>query len=211
MPINIETLVLGPVDANTYIITDEESGESAVIDAGDFTEELKNAVSGKNVKYIMLTHGHFDHILGVPALKDFTNAKIVIHTADADCLRDGIKSLAFSAGGFSQTPVEADITVNDGDTFRLGETEIKVMHTSGHTKGGVCYIIEKERVIFTGDTLFCMTVGRTDFEGGSDEEMRESVKKLVNLDGDYTVYPGHNRSTRLSVERQRNIYIRRMK
>lgn len=211
MSIRIKTLILGPVDANTYIITDEKSGESAVIDAGDYTQELENAVRDKNVKYIMLTHGHFDHILGVSALKDFTKAKVVIHPADADCLKDGFKSLAFSAGQFSQTPVEADILVREGDTLMLGETEIKVMHTPGHTKGGVCYMIESERIVFTGDTLFCMTVGRTDFAGGSDEEMLCSVKRLAELEGDYTVYPGHNRSTTLSFERQRNRVMRRLK
>ena len=210
MPIKVEKLVLGPVEANTYIITDEESGQSAVIDAGDFNEALKTAVSDKNVKYILLTHGHFDHILGVHGLKEFTNAKVVIHPADSDCLKDGNKSLAFAAGGFPQVPVEADILVSQGDTLNLGNTEIKVMHTPGHTKGGVCYIIEKDRILFTGDTLFALTVGRTDFEGGSDEEMFESVMRLSGLNGDYAVYPGHNRSTTLENERQRNRYMRKL-
>lgn len=209
MPIKVETLVLGPVGANTYIVTDEQSGLSAVIDAGDFNSALKSALVGKKVKYILLTHGHFDHILGVHALKEFTDAEVVIHPADLDCLKDANKSLALSAGGFSQIPVEADILVSQGDVLSLGDTEIKVMHTPGHTKGGVCYIIEKDRVIFTGDTLFALTVGRTDFEGGSDEEMLDSVTRLSRLEGDYIIYPGHNRSTTLENERRRNRYMSR--
>lgn len=211
MSIKVESLILGPVQANCYIITDDETGETAVIDAGDFNEELKSAVNGKNVKYIMLTHGHFDHILGVHGLKQYTNASIVIHSADAACLTDGFKSLAIPAGGFMQAPVKADILVDEGDVIKLGNTEIKVMHTPGHTKGGVCYIIENDRIIFTGDTLFSLTVGRTDFEGGSDEEMLESVTRIASLEGDYTIYTGHNRSTTLNYERERNRYIRRMK
>lgn len=210
MPIKVEKLVLGPVEANTYIITDEESGQSAVIDAGDFNEKLKTAVSDKNIKYIMLTHGHYDHILGVHGLKEFTNAKVVINPADADCLKYGNKSLALYAGGFSQTPVEADILVSQDDILNLGNTEIKVMHTPGHTKGGVCYIIEKDRVIFTGDTLFAFTVGRTDLLGGNDEELLQSVIRLSKLNGDYIIYPGHNRSTTLENERRRNRYMRKL-
>ena len=211
MPIKVEKLILDPISANTYIITDEESGQSAVIDAGDFNEKFKTAVMDKNVKYIMLTHGHFDHILGVHGLKEFTNAKVVIHSADADCLKDGNKSFALLTDGVSQTPVEADILVSQDDILNLGNTEIKVMHTPGHTKGGVCYIIEKDRVIFTGDTLFAFTVGRTDFEGGSDEEMLESITRLSNLNGDYIIHPGHSYSTTLENERRRNRYMRRIK
>lgn len=211
MSVEVENLTLGPIQANTYIVTDESTKECAVIDAGEFNEQLKDAVKDKNVKYIMLTHGHFDHILGVYGLKKFTNAKVVIHPDDAECLKDGRKSLAFSLGAIMQNPVEADILVTDGDCIKLGDTDIKVMHTPGHTKGGVCYIIEKDRIIFTGDTLFALTVGRTDFEGGSDEELLESVKRIANLEGDYRLYTGHNRSTTLECERQRNRYLRRIK
>ena len=94
--------------------------------------------------------------------------------------------------------------------MQLGDEKIKVMHTPGHTSGSVCFILENDRTIISGDTLFCRTVGRTDFADGSDEEMYKSIKKLISLDGDYRVLPGHNRETTLDSERTRNIYIRRM-
>lgn len=210
MSVSVEALILGPVSANCYIVTDNETNEAAVIDPGDYTQELVNKIQNKNVKYIMLTHGHFDHILGVHSLKQLTNAEIAIHKEDANCLTDGFKSMAFSAGGFMQSFVPADILLTDGDRIQLGNTEFSVMHTPGHTKGGVCYIIEKEKIIFTGDTLFSLTAGRTDFEGGSFEELMDSLKKIAKLDGNYTVYTGHNRSTTLDYERQHNRYLRRI-
>lgn len=211
MSVSIKNLILGPLQANAYIITDLDTNECAVIDPGEYNEELINAVKDKNVKYIMLTHGHFDHILGVHALKELTCAKVAVHTEDADCLKDGRKSLAFSSGLFSQHSAQADILLNDGGKLMLGNTEFTVMHTPGHTKGGVCYIIESEKIIFTGDTLFSLTAGRTDFEGGSFEELMNSLEKIARLDGDYKVYTGHNRSTTLDFERQHNRYLRRIK
>lgn len=211
MSLSIDTIILGPVSANTYIVTDEQSGETAIVDAGDFNEDLKNLIGNKKVKYILLTHGHFDHILGVYDLKQYTNANIAIHELDADCLSDEQKSLCAWERPGIQKPVSADILLHDGDTLTLGQTQIKVMHTPGHTRGGVCYIIEKDRIIFSGDTLFCLTAGRTDFDGGSAQELMASLIKLRALNGDYTVYTGHNRSTTLEFERTHNRYMRRMK
>lgn len=211
MAITVDAIPLGPVAANTYVLTDMASGETAVIDAGDFNDKLKELIKGKNIKYILLTHGHFDHILGVYDLKEFTHAKVFIHTLDADCLENEYKSLASWEYPGSQKPLKADVLLNDGDKIMLGETEIRVMHTPGHTRGGVCYIIDSERIIFSGDTLFCLTAGRTDFEGGSDEELMASLIRLRRLDGDYKVYTGHNKSTTLDFERTHNRYMRRIK
>lgn len=210
MSVTVDSLALGPVSANTYIVSDDATGETAVIDAGACTDELLDKLKGKNVRYILLTHGHYDHILGVPALKAHTGAEVLIHKADADCFWDTEKSLASFDHSFSQTPMKADRLLSDGEEIHLGETVLSVLHTPGHTKGGVCYIDYQDRLIFSGDTLFCLTAGRTDFPGGSFEELMASLITLRNLPGDYIVYPGHNRATTLEHERVRNRYMRRI-
>ena len=211
MSIKVESIPLGPVEANTFIITDEASGLSAVIDCGDFTAELVQRLYGKTVKYILLTHGHYDHILGVYDLKQFTGAEVLIHENDADCLVDEKRSLSYySYREGAQKPLTADRVLHEGDIITLGETELKVMHTPGHTSGSICLMDEADRILFTGDTLFCLTCGRTDLPTGDDYEMFVSLKRLKELDGDYTVYTGHNRSTTLDAERVRNRYLRRI-
>lgn len=210
----IELIPLGhEIFANCYLLIDEKSGDSALIDPGWYGKEAEKFVYSHgdiNLKYILLTHGHFDHILGVHGFKQASGAAVAIHSADADKLTDPVKSLCEGHFPKSQTPVNADILLKDGDTVQLGDEKIKVMHTPGHTSGSVCFILENDRTIISGDTLFCRTVGRTDFADGSDEEMYKSIKKLISLDGDYRVLPGHNRETTLDSERTRNIYIRRM-
>lgn len=207
---NYYRLPMGPVQANCYVLIDEETKEAAVIDPGDFTEDLRFLLKSdevSKVKYILLTHGHFDHILGVPQVKEHTGAEIAIHENDEKCLHDEHASLADMDCPGAQQMCEADILLHEGDVLKLGSSEIRVLETPGHTKGGVCFMCED--LLFTGDTLFCLTYGRTDFEGGSEEEMKRSLKRLVDLDGDYTVLPGHNRATTLSHERKRNRFIRR--
>lgn len=208
----VESLALGPVSANTYIVTDEKSGETAIIDCGECTPELISKLNGKNVKYILLTHGHADHILGVYDLKQaFPEAKIVIHKEDAACLTNEMLSIAFSIAPHTQKNIAPDITVDEGDVITLGSLDFRVMHTPGHTKGSVCYYVESDRTLFTGDTLFCLTVGRTDLFGGNDDDMYDSIKRLYEMPGEYAIYPGHNRATTMEYERRRNRYMRRFK
>lgn len=198
--------------ANCYLLVDEKSGEAAIVDPAWYDDEFKNILASNNakLKYILLTHGHFDHIFGVHGLKEATGAEVVIHSKDADHLIDPQKSLAEGNMPDPQHPVKADILIKEGDVLTLGDETIKVMSTPGHTMGSVCYILENDRTIISGDTLFCMTAGRTDFFDGSDELMIRSLKRLIALEGDYRVLPGHNRETTLESERKRNWYIRRM-
>ncbi|MEE1137484.1 MAG: MBL fold metallo-hydrolase [Acutalibacteraceae bacterium] len=209
----ILTLDLGhEMFANCYLLVDEKTGEAAIVDPAWYVDEFNDILEKSNakLKYIMLTHGHFDHIFGVHGLREATGAKVVIHFKDAEHLTDPKKSLAEGNMPEPQIPVSADVLLKEGDVITLGDEEIKVMSTPGHTMGSVCYIIESEKTIISGDTLFCMTAGRTDFPDGSDELMIKSLKRLIALEGDYRVLPGHNRETTLESERKRNWYIRRM-
>ena len=209
----ILTLDLGhEMFANCYLLVDEKTGEAAIVDPAWYVDEFNDILEKNNakLKYIMLTHGHFDHIFGVHGLKEATGAKVVIHFKDAEHLTDPRKSLAEGNMPEPQIPVSADVLLKEGDVITLGDEEIKVMSTPGHTMGSVCYIIESEKTIISGDTLFCMTAGRTDFPDGSDELMIKSLKRLIALEGDYRVLPGHNKETTLESERKRNWYIRRM-
>jgi glyoxylase-like metal-dependent hydrolase (beta-lactamase superfamily II) len=198
--------------SNSYILLDGESGEGAVIDVGSFSPELQTAIaqSGiKQLKYILLTHGHFDHILGVHDLKEkYPDARIAIHREDAVSLYDPEESLA-STSSVVQKPAKADIILEDGDEISIGKNVLRVMHTPGHTMGSVCYILEPEHMIFSGDTLFCRTVGRTDLRGGNWSDLLASLERLMSLEGDYEVFPGHNRQTSLAVERVSNRYLRK--
>ena len=206
----IKTLPLGAIEANTYIVIDEESGSAAIIDAGDCNRKLLSELSDERIKkieYILLTHGHFDHIDGVCDIKKpFPEAKIAIHEEDSACLYDDSLSLARGFGRLFSKKTKADIILHDGDTLLLGNKEIKVIHTPGHTKGGVTYVIEN--CMFTGDTLFYLSVGRTDFPGGDYFTLNESVCRLFDMQGEFDVYPGHERKTSLDFERANNRLVR---
>ena len=197
----------GMVYANCYIVKDEESGDAFVVDPGAYNKRLEAVLSEmniENIRYILLTHGHFDHIEGVKKLKENYGGEIVIHSEDADCLYDKKKSLA-AKFFFIQNNVTADKLVCDGDRLPFGSGEIEVVHTPGHTVGSVCYLISD--MMFSGDTLFRNTVGRTDFPGGSFEQIKKSLQKLSLLEKDYKVYPGHDVSTTLSAEKKHNPYF----
>ncbi len=190
--------------ANCYILKDEESGEALVVDPGvcdSRFEAMLRETGISKLRYILLTHGHFDHIFGVSELKKNFGGDIVIHEADAECLGNEKASLAyyFREG---QNRDKADITVSDGDELAFGKYTIGVMHTPGHTPGCVCYIIED--MMFSGDTLFKGSIGRTDFPHSDVKQMIASLRKLVAIEGDYNVYPGHEGATTLSREKKFN-------
>ena len=205
----VKVLQVGPIGTNCYILEDEKARAAAIIDPGDEAGRILQVIEddGVDVKYILLTHGHFDHIGGVAAVKAATGAKVVISAEDAPMLTSSRKSLA-AFSFLSQAPAQADILVQDGDTVTLGNTVLTVLATPGHTPGGVCYIAGD--CIFSGDTLFFCSCGRTDFPGGSSREIMDSLQKLAALPGDYTVYPGHDRFSTLNFERQHNPYMKKL-
>lgn len=194
---------------NTYIVTDVESGETAVVDPSIPEESLMEKLNGKNVKYVLLTHGHFDHTCGAKMIKENTGAKVVIHKEDDEMLHDISKNeFEENCIGSKFPEVDADINSEDGTELMLGNTKITVMHTPGHTKGGVCYLFNEDRVMFSGDTLFRLTAGRADLYGGNGRDELRSLVRIRELEGDYKVYPGHDADTTLEFERQYNRYMR---
>ena len=196
---------------NTYIVTDEESGEVAVIDPSLPQQELAEKVKGLNVKYIFITHGHSDHTCGAKIVRDniTTDAKIVIHKDDNEMLHDvTINEFVNSNVDFEFPEIGADIFVTGGEEFMLGNTKVTVMHTPGHSRGSVCYIFKEDKVMFSGDTLFKLGAGRADLYLGDARAELMSLAKIGELEGDYKVYPGHAEETTLDFERQNNRYMK---
>ncbi|MCL2003988.1 MAG: MBL fold metallo-hydrolase [Oscillospiraceae bacterium] len=185
--LNVQTFVVGMVSTNCYIVCDAETRAAAVIDPGDRAEVILSLIREKalTVDYIFLTHGHFDHVLALDEVRRATGAKSVVHGLEG---------------------VEADILIRGGETFPLGGHTVEALHTPGHTPGSVCYRVKD--ILFTGDTLFEDDCGRCDLPGGDYGVMLESLRRLAALDGDYTVYPGHDVSTTLSRERAHNVNMR---
>lgn len=206
----VYTLPLGPFGTNCYVAVGKD-GKAAVIDPGLYAPELQALLRDKTseVELILLTHGHADHISGAAALREKTGAPILIHRLD-DEYTDGSLCMADECG-YPFAPFRADRLLEEGDTVTFADETMTVLHTPGHTPGSVCFLHAEERVLFSGDTLFCLTAGRTDFPRGSRDDLMQSLRRLRDLDGDYTVYPGHERATRLDAERNRNFFMRRLK
>ncbi|MFZ3172278.1 MAG: MBL fold metallo-hydrolase [Carboxydocellales bacterium] len=198
---------VGPIGANCYLIGCEQTKEGAVIDPGDEGSRIVAKVKelGLNIKSIILTHGHIDHISAVDEVKKATSAQILIHQEDAKMLVDGNRNLSHMMGtnrGYSP----ADVLLKEGDVIKVGNLEIKVLHTPGHTLGGIC--LETEGIIISGDTLFEGSIGRSDFPGGSHEVLINSIKtKLLPYPDETKVYPGHGPSTSIGFERVNNPFF----
>lgn len=208
--LNVKRFILGEIETNTYVL--ESQGEYAVIDPAIESESLLEYLDGKNVKYVLLTHGHFDHIAGVNSVTQKTGAKVYIHKEDELMLCDGEKSFFTSHFGINQPEIKADVLLEEGNEIELGDVKLKVLHTPGHTMGSVCYICENENIIFSGDTLFKLSAGRTDLNDiGPMKAARlelHSLSKIASLSGDYKIFTGHGETTTLQYEREYNRYMR---
>ena len=199
---------LGQMGTNCYVVWDEKTLEAAVIDPG-FEDQRINAIINENklqVKYILLTHGHFDHLGGVNQIKQLTGAKVLIHQSDADCLTDPRRNLSVLAG-LSMVLDPADGFLSENETITLGEIVIRVIHTPGHSKGGICLLAEDQ--LFAGDTLFNTSIGRTDFADGDLNELLNGISsKLFILDDATTVLPGHGENTTIGYEKTNNPFLK---
>jgi len=204
----ISTHVVSDFFTNCYIIQDEGTGRTAIIDPGEFNDTIKeqiDKIGTEYIDYILLTHCHLDHIMGAAQLHEYTGAPVAVYVADAPGLTDPtINCLSFFGVSCEKMP-EADITLHDGETLALGDLKIRVLHTPGHTIGSICYIVEN--VIFSGDTIFRGSCGRVDLPTGNSSHILRSLAKLAELDGDYRIYSGHGEPTTLDYERKNNVYI----
>ena len=207
---NIITVPNGTMQANCYIV--ENDHVAVVIDPGYLEKQLTAYVAENpnKIKFILLTHRHFDHLNAANALRKMTGAKIVIHELDEGGLYSDLLSLASMAGGFyghADPDAHADVYVDEGDTVTAGEMVFKVLYTPGHSEGGVCYLCGN--TLFSGDTLFKGSIGRTDFPSSNNMEMRESLDRLCVLPDDTVVYPGHGPMTTIGHEKQTNMFLKR--
>lgn len=205
----IEIIPCGPLQVNCYILSAGGAKAAIAIDpAGAEPVQAYLENNQLSLSHILLTHGHFDHIGGVAALQKAYGAKVCIHRADADMLRDNRANGAEMLRAVI-TPSKADILLGDGDTIEAEGFSLRVLHTPGHSPGGVCYLLGEPAALFTGDTLFQMSVGRSDLMGGDEKTLFDSIlNKLFVLPGEYTVYPGHMGISTLSQEREHNPYVR---
>ena len=225
----IKTFVEPPIDNNNYLIIDEISKEAALIDcsASDIWNKVpytsgkvsvstvgenRQEIDGVTLKYILLTHGHFDHIAGIkpidlPIAENNMNSnipKVYMHKNDMEWVERVNEYMPMM--GMPQISIpHIDVFINDGDIIKLGDSEIKVIHTPGHTQGGVCYYIKNN--LFSGDTIFRESVGRCDLPGGSFEQIVESIeKKIFKLPDETAIYPGHGKPTTVAWEKEHNYY-----
>lgn len=207
--LKVEQYQVGPVCTNCYFVINTETSEVLIVDPGDGAQYLIQMVEKQNLKpaAILLTHGHFDHATASEAVAEHFQISIYAHEKEKETLEDPRINLSQMMGGKS-TVFHADCYVKDDETLNLAGFEIRVLYTPGHTPGGCCYYFIKENVVFSGDSLFCHSVGRTDFPKGSMSDLIRSVKEKLLVLPDYVkVYPGHDAETTIEQEKAYNPYF----
>jgi glyoxylase-like metal-dependent hydrolase (beta-lactamase superfamily II) len=202
----IEHCVVGPLQVNCYIVYDEESREAMVIDPGNNADKILDIISRQRLqsRYIVCTHGHFDHIGAVSAVKTKTGATVVLHREDLQ-IYEGAQNLA-ALWGFSMEKQPApDMLVAEGDHLSIGGNTVTVMHTPGHSPGSLCLL--HNSLLLSGDTIFAGSIGRTDFPGGSLNAMKQSFRRIINLPAETKLFPGHGPVSTVADEREVNFFI----
>jgi glyoxylase-like metal-dependent hydrolase (beta-lactamase superfamily II) len=201
----LETLTVGDYQANCYLYASETSRKGFIIDPGDEADTILSRVKelSLSIEYIILTHGHPDHTGALKQVREMTKAQIAMHAADAGMLKD---KLLHSLLGFRHSDVTPDQMLVEGETIKAGELALKVLHTPGHTPGGICLL--GDGLVFTGDTLFNMSIGRTDLPGGNLELLMSSIcDRLLSLPDETSVYPGHGPASTIGDERRSNPFL----
>lgn len=201
----MKTYIAGPIEANNYLLWDEQTQEAVLIDCSEYNEDILADVKKLklNVKYILLTHGHFDHVLGVNKMKQELKAEVGLHKND-EVLTNNINEFGNIFIGLPEQEIpQIDFNVNDGDILNFGNEKIEVIYTPGHTEGGVCYKIGDK--LFCGDTMFRGSYGRTDLFGGNFKKINDSIKNvLFKLNDNIKIYPGHGDFSDMGYEKKYN-------
>jgi hydroxyacylglutathione hydrolase len=206
--LQVEQLVVGPIMTNCYIVWDDQTKQGAIIDAGDEADIILSAVKklGIEITHIFATHGHFDHVAAVAPLKRAFKAEFLAHKDDFFFIEDG-ENAARRWGFNIEPPPKPDRFIEDGDTIKVGGCAFKVLHTPGHSPGGISFL--HNAMVFVGDTLFQSNTGRTDLRMGSFEDLKKSIKtRLYNLPDDTIVYTGHGPNTTIGSEKRHNPFVR---
>lgn len=199
----IKTIPVGALEANCYILADEATDEAIVVDPGDEPDIILEQTEGLTIRYIVLTHGHFDHVGAVNDIKQETGAEVMLHEADFEVYAEARDHAAF--WGFDiQPPEMPTVALTDGDEIPVGNLNFVVIHTPGHSPGGMC--LYAEGTLITGDTLFAGSVGRTDLNGGDMKAMGESFRRLMRLPDETAVLPGHGPSSTIGIEKEHNMF-----
>lgn len=200
-------IVSQPLSVNTYILFLEDTGEAVVIDPSFYSERILKVLREEKLdcRAVLLTHGHFDHIAGVSAVREHYHAPVYIHAADAPMLSDPEKNMSAMMGGLRVQTAPAEQQMKNVEKLHLAGMEIVVLSTPGHSPGSVCYL--SGDYLFSGDTLFNLSAGRTDFPGGSMEDLNASMELLKKIEKDYIVHPGHEGSTSLQFEKDNNPFM----
>ena len=206
--IKIESRVLGPVATNCYLIINLDNNESIIVDPADSPESIYDMVvrSASKPQAILLTHGHFDHIMAAQAVKEKYNIPIYACRQEEEMLREPEINMTAHCG--RDCSIAPDVFLEDLDVVKIAGFSVQMIHTPGHTKGSCCYYLKDEAVLFSGDTVFYGSVGRTDFPGGSTAQIVQSLHKLVDsLPEETEVFPGHDVSTSIGYEKRYNPFV----